>query len=338
MEETTTPVEAVVEDTSVAQEPETVETVADTSEQVTEPEQTTTEETAEVETEAVEQAAEEKLYAGKYKSIEDLEKGYKEAEKSFNKVAELEKKLQEYEQQKPQYVNEAGKINPQIKAQYEMDIDNREFLTYADLARSLDNEARGEVERLLSEAQRVYNPTNKQAYLNKLAEAKNYFNSDIVENIARSKMDLQSKMNSEIASKEQEALQQKANYFTQEIQKEPELYALVNPDSENHSPEIFGIVKSMFDAYQKIDVPMTMKAIEKIKELGVKQYLAKQEFEAKKEQANVKTGDSVSKIPSDLPSAKDVTNNYQKYIDKYMKEGLSFDDAMAKVDGIIMKG
>lgn len=327
MEEISTPT-AVVEDTSVTNETAVEKTATS---DVTEPETTQVAETT-TENVATQEPQEEKLYAGKYKSIEDLEKGYKEAEKSFNKVAELEKRIKEFEAQKPKYVNEQGKINPEIKAHYDFALDNQEFMAYQDLSNSLDNESRLEVENILNEAKRLYNPKNKQAYQNKLAEAKNYFNSSIVEGIARNKMNLEKKYADEMAGFEQKERQKMADYFAEEIKKEPELYALVNPESEEHSPEVLGIVKSMFDAYRNIDVGQTMKAINKIKELGVKQYLAKQSFEQTKEQANVKSGGQVSTQPSNLPTGDEMRKNP----DLYMKVAKKYGEA--KADEILMKG
>lgn len=83
--EISTPVETVTEDTSTIVEPETTDT------STVEPEVT---DTAETETKA-EEVTEERLYAGKYKSIEDLEKGYNEAQKSVAKASEFEKKYNE---------------------------------------------------------------------------------------------------------------------------------------------------------------------------------------------------------------------------------------------------
>ena len=339
MEEISTPVETASVDTSVASEPVTT----DTPETVTEPTEPT-ETTAETTTETDVQAPEtEKLYAGKYKSIEDLEKGYKEAEKSFNRVAELEKQIKAYEEKQPKYVTDDGKFNPEIKAQYEQNIDNREFLTYVEYARGLDAESRNEVERLLGEAQRVYNPKDKSAYYNKLNEAKNYFSANVIESIADAKRNLKAQAQDQMRNFEQQERTKRANACAEKIKNEPELFNLVNKESKDFSPEVLGMVEAMFDVYGDVDIPQTMKAINSIKELGVKQYLAKQEFEQQKQQANVVQGNNVtttktSSFPTRSELIKD-PNLYEKTI-KSMGENDTAKRAeiSAKLDAIIMKG
>lgn len=339
MEEISTPVDAVSVDTSATSAPETTTDTVETVTEPTEPTETTAETTTETvnqETEPTEPA--EKLYAGKYKSIEDLEKGYKEAEKSVNKVAELEKRIQEFESKQPKYVTDDGKFNPELKLKYDQYIDNQEFITYAELSRQLDVDTRAEVERLLGEARNLYNPRNKSAYLSKLKEAKNYFDSEIIENIAERKKDLEAQAKSEMQGYEKTEYNRRANACAEKIKQEPELYNLVNKESQNFKPEVLSILDAVFDAYGDVDVPQVMKALNVIKELGVKEYQAKQEFEKTKTQANVGQGNNVTTKQPETISAKEAANNYQKYVDKFQKEGLSFNDAMAKVDAIIMKG
>ena len=339
MEEISTPVETASVDTSVTSAPETT----DTTETVTEPTQPT-ETTAETTTETDDQAPEqtEKLYAGKYKSIEDLEKGYKEAEKSFNRVAELEKQIKAYEEKQPKYVTDDGKFNPEIKAQYEQDIDNREFLTYVEYARGLDAETRNEVERLLGEAKAVYNPKDKSAYKSKLNEAKNYFSAQVIESIAEAKRNLKAQAQDQMRNFEQQERTKRANACAEKIKQEPELFNLVNKESKDFSPEVLGMVEALFDVYGDVDIPQTMKAINSIKELGVKQYLAKQEFEQQKTQANVIQGNNVTTKKSSMPTRAELVSNPDLY-EKTIKSMAGNDDAKraeitAKLDAIIMKG
>ena len=85
--EISTPVETVEEETSTIAEPTEVETPA------VEPE--ATEETAEVQAEVAEEVAPQTVYAGKYNSIEALEKGYKELESKLGQPNEYETKYKE---------------------------------------------------------------------------------------------------------------------------------------------------------------------------------------------------------------------------------------------------
>lgn len=342
MEEISTPVETASVDTSVASAPET-----DTTETVTEPTQPE-ETTAETTTETVNQETEptepaEKLYAGKYKSIEDLEKGYKEAEKSFNKVAELEKRIKEFESKQPKYVTDDGKFNPELKVKYDQYIDNQEFLTYSELARQLDTDTRAEVERLLGEAQRLYNPRNKSAYILKLKEAKNYFDSEVIESIAENKRTLEAQAKNEMQSYEQKERNRRVNECAAKVKEAPELYDLVNKESPNFKPEVLSILDAVFDAYGDVDVPQVMNAINTIKALGVKEYQTKQEFEKTKNNASVGQGNNVTThTTSSLPTRAELIADpslYQKTINQLSGGSQAKRiEIERKLDDVIMKG
>lgn len=83
--EISTPVETPVEDTSANVEPENTDTST--------PEPETDNVTAETETKTDEQA--EKLFAGKYKTVEEFEKGYKALESKLGQPNEYEQKYNE---------------------------------------------------------------------------------------------------------------------------------------------------------------------------------------------------------------------------------------------------
>ncbi len=89
-EKVSTPEETTAEDTSSIVEPETTDTPTDEPETVEVPAETETETK-----EAGPPAEEQKLFAGKYKSVEELEKGYKELNGSFTKSKEFESKYNE---------------------------------------------------------------------------------------------------------------------------------------------------------------------------------------------------------------------------------------------------
>lgn len=308
--------------------------------EVTQPVETqTTEETVQ---EPVTTETETTVETDEGEKVTDWEKIAKDNQASFTKIsqekAELTKRIEELENQlKPKIVQE-GQINPEYEQKYRFDIDTQEFIAYERLCSQLDAEQREQAESLLREAQRLYNPKNNRAYESKMAEVKDYFRSDIVEQIATEKQNLLGQIKSKFDEAIQADKQEKANKVAAAIEQVPELNELVQPDSENYSPEVFGIVKTMFDYTGGVDIESSQKAISKIKELGVKEYLAKQKAETQKAQANVPTGETVVQKSETLPTAKEVSQNYEKYIKKYQKQGLSFNDAMAKVDEIIMKG
>lgn len=328
METETTIAETVEQTTPDTEVTQPVETETQTTEEtVQEPETTETETTVETD---------------EGEKVTDWEKIAKDNQASFTKIsqekAELTKRIEELENQlKPKIVQE-GKINPEYEQKYRFDVDNQEFIAYERLCTQLDAEQREQAESLLREAQRLYNPKNNRAYESKMAEVKDYFRSDIVEQIATEKQNLLGQMKGEFDKAIQQDRQQRADKVAEAIEGVPELNELLAPESENYSPEVFGIVKTMFDYTGGVDIESTQKAISKIKELGVKEYLAKQNAETQKAQANVPTGETVVQKSENLPTAAEVSQNYEKFIKKYQKQGLSFEDAMAKVDEIIMKG
>lgn len=325
---------------------ETVTTTVETPQEQTTPEVTdnqTIEKTQPEVTQESEEVAEETTETAEAETqtvepTKNWEQIAKDNQASFTRVsqelAELKKQIAE---QKPQMVQE-GKINPEFEQKYKFDVDNKEFLAFDNLSRQLEPETRAVVENLLNEARRLYNPNNNRAYESKMAQIKDYFRSDIVEQIALEKQNLIGKMKSEFDKALQADKQERANQVANAIEQVPELRELVVAESENFSPEVLGIIKTMFDYTGGVDIESTQKAISKIKELGVKEYLAKQEAESAKAKANVPSGETVVQKQSPTISAKDAAENYDKYIEKFQKEGLSFKDAMAKVDAIIMKG
>lgn len=264
------------------------------------------------------------------------EKIAKDNQASFTKVsqekAELAKKLDELERKYQPKMVQDGKINPVYADRYKMEVDNREFLTYGELARQLEPEDRQEVEELLRSAQSLYS-SDKRAYQERMNEIKDHFRSDIVEDIATAKQQLMSEMNGAFNQAVQQDKQARADRVAQDIENIPEINNLVNPDSKDYSPEVFNIVKSMFDYTGTIDTQLTKNAITKIKELGVKEYLAKQSAQTASAQAKVPTGRTVAEThTTDMPTREEFIANphlYKEAVKEFGKE---------RVDSVIMKG
>ena len=333
METETTIVETVEQTTpDVAENTQPVEETQTTEEVTQEPETTETKTTVETD---------------EGEKVTDWEKIAKDNQASFTKIsqekAELTKRIEELENQlKPKIVQE-GKINPEYEQKYRFDVDNQEFIAYERLCTQLDAEQREQAESLLREAQSLYNPKNNRAYESKMAEVKDYFRSDIVEQIATEKQNLLGQMKGKFDEAIRADKQEKANKVAAAIEQVPELNELVAPDSENYSPEVFGIVKTMFDYTGGVDIESTQKAISKIKELGVKEYLAKQKAETQKAQANVPTGETVvQKQASGLPTAEELRTNSGLYTSTVKKfagnDSNKQREIMEKLDAIIMKG
>lgn len=254
----------------------------------------------------------------------------KDNQASFTRVSqELAELKKQMAQNQPKYVDDKGKITPEYEQQYRFDVDNREYLTYDQLSRQLEPETRTEVERLLQEAKSLYNPNNKHAYNQKMSEIKNYFNADIVEQIALDKKQLENKMQSEFDRLTQEHKTQKSKEIAEMVEQSEDLKALLYQESENYSPDVFGIVKQMFDLTGGVDLDVINKAVSSIKALGVKEHLAQQKANAEKQKASVPTGQAVQ-VNTQPMTAEYVRNNYQEAVKKL--------GSMEEADKILMKG
>lgn len=290
---------------------------------------TTSEETTNIDTAETDSDSTETVEETETKAEPDWKNSYKELQSSFTRqsqeLAELKKQIA---QNQPRYVDDKGKITPEYEQQYRFNLDNREYLAYDQLSRQLEPDTRAEVERLLQEAKNLYNPNNKHAYNQKMSEIKNYFNADIVEQIALDKRQYESQMQSEFDRLTQEHKTQKSKEIAEMVEQSEDLKALLYQESENYSPEVFGIVKQMFDLTGGVDLDVINKAVSSIKALGVKEHLAQQKANAEKQKASVPTGQAVTSGGEALTRDYAV-NNYAEAVKKY---------GMEKVDAIIMKG
>lgn len=288
-EQISTPDVTTATDTSTVSAPETTSTnevVTDTATTETkEPE--TEQNTAEIKQDETTQEEPPKLYANKYKSVEELEKGYNEAQKYVSKVAELEKQIREMKE--PKIVDENGKIDKSFETQYLFDIDNQEFLAYDNLARRLEPETRQEVENLLQEAKNLYF-YDKNAYANKMTEVEQYFNPNVIKTIARNKdkalAEMQTKFDEAVMNQKKERGARVVN----EAKKIPELYNLINMESPDFMPDLFDVFKIIFDTYGTVNTQAFNNTLNRVKELGKKEYIASLEREKAKEQAKVPSG------------------------------------------------
>jgi hypothetical protein len=305
-------------------EESTEQTTPVVEEEKTQPEEQTIEktETQEPETTETETVIE--------KPATDWEKIAKDNQASYTRVSqELAQLKKQIEENKPKAVDERGKITAEYEQNYRFELDNREFLTYDNYARQLPVDEREEVESLLLEAKHLYNPNNKTAYNQKMAEVKNHFDSNLVVQIALDRQKLENQMQSEFDKLTNEYKQNKSREIAELVEQSNDLKALLYQESENYSPETFGIIKQMFDLTGGVDLDMTQKAIASIKALGVKEYLASQKVQTEKAKANVPTGETVAKDEGSSITRDYAVKNYQEAVKKY---------GMEKVDEIIMKG
>ena len=160
MTEETTPEENLTTDTSAAEN-----AASDTAAITTAPETTETEpETKEIEAEESGEEETPQLYAGKYKSVDELEKAYKESEKFVARAKEYEKQLKAYRE-----AEEASKAEREAEAkragfsddasrQFVFEVKNREFMQYVRALEALDGEAKAKAAAALSRYQYTVNP------------------------------------------------------------------------------------------------------------------------------------------------------------------------------------
>lgn len=129
----------------------------------------------------------EKLYANKYKSIEELEKGYKEAEKFVGKAAELEKQLTAYKEQEEK-VRQAYEM--QARSQGFSDMEEQKIAAevalheFAMFAEALEAGYAGENSRDAYEALLTYRQTGNP---HDLAAVKRLFAPEALEVIAENR-------------------------------------------------------------------------------------------------------------------------------------------------------
>ena len=290
---------------------------------------TTSEETTNIDTAETDSDSTETVKETETKTEPDWKNSYKELQSSFTRqsqeLAELKKQIA---QNQPKYVDDKGKITPEYEQQYRFNLDNQEFLTYDHYSRELPPDERDIVEGLLKEAKMLYNPNNKTAYEQKMNEIKNHFDSNLVISIALDKQQLENNMQSEFDRLTQEHKTQKSREIAEMVEQSEDLKALLYQESENYSPEVFGIVKQMFDLTGGVDLDVINKAVSSIKALGVKEHLAQQKANAEKQKANVPTGQAITSGGEALTRDYAIAN-YAEAVKKY---------GMEKVDAIIMKG
>lgn len=316
---------------------ETISTTSEVSTEQTTPDVVDTETTQPVETEQTTEKTttqEPETVAETETETEQPAKNWEQIAKdnqaSFTRVSqELAELKKQIAQNQPRYVDDKGKITPEYRENYQRDIDTREYYTYLNAASRLEPEQRNIVEDLLREADRVYNPNNKRDYEQIMNQVENYFDSSFVKKITLDKQQLENNMQSEFDRLTQEHRLQKSREFATLVEQSEDLKALLYQESENYSPEVFGIAKQMLELTGGIDFDVLNKAVSSIKALGVKEHLAQQKADAEKQKANVPTGQAVNAGGEPL-TAEYVRQNYVKLY----KAG----HTQEELDRIIMKG
>lgn len=284
--EISTPVEAVAEETSTITEP-----VEETETPVVEPE--STEETAEVQAEVTEEPV---VYAGKYNSVEALEKGYKELESKLGKPNEYEQKYNDL-------------LAKQAKAEQEAyeaklrEANNYGFKTVEDQEAHQQLQA-AELEWYANNLNLVSpeNYENARAYLGEylrtgnlayFAEAEKLFPIDFVKQAGVRKAELGARLQGEIAHKRQLARDEQDRTLAEAIKRD---FAEFLGDTATNAQKA-NALKAMCDAgaINSVEdmqnfVQLYNGIVDSAKELAIKEYKANLAIEETKQKAVIDAG------------------------------------------------
>ncbi len=328
MEETeiSTPVESV-EDTSADVEPtENVDTSA------AEPE--TTEPTAETETGAGEGGeappSQETLYAGKYKTVDDLVKGYSEAQKLVAKASEYEKKYNDLIQKQEAEVKRLA--DEQLKqaqmrgyksaehAQIADAVQVAELEYYANNLNLIDPQNMEAVRSYLSQ----YYQTGHPSYLN---EAKKYFPSEFVEKTAIEKSKYEAKLLNEYETKRRQADDEASKQLADVLKTDYAEFLADITENEGKAQALksfcdVGSINSKEDMQIFLDIYSKIAKYER--DQALKEYEAQKAIDATKQAASIQVGSNIGDgLRSDgLPTYEQIKKMTQaQYDEAYKKYG-----------------
>lgn len=266
------------------------------------------------------------LYAGKYKTVEELEKGYKESQKVFNEKAEIEKKYndllqqketeyQKAEQQRLEQARQRG-FRTAEDAEISDKVQVAEFECYANNLNYINPEHTDTVRQNLLN----YYNTGNQAYLN---EAKRYFPSDLIENIALQKSQYEQQLRNQFAEKRKQFDDMNASKLAETLKTD---YAEFLSDLDSNAPKAEAL--KMFCNTGLINTPEDMKVFQDVysnivnfaKEQAIKEYEANKAIEATKQGAVIDGENSTSFDINSKPKSSDIVNMTQKQFDKYCEK------------------
>ena len=207
--EITTPVETADVETSSETTPVEADTVVD---------EQPVEEAAVTETE--EPSQEPELLAGKYKTVDDLVKGYKHAESFISKANEFEKKYNDLvakQQQEVQRLTEQKLQEAQLRGFQSVEqqeiadqVQVAEFEYYWNNLSQINPEQAQTVQQCLQ----AYYQSGHTGYLE---EAKRYFPADFIERVAVAKSDLQSRLSNEYKQRKDQEFEAKQYELAQTL-------------------------------------------------------------------------------------------------------------------------
>ena len=318
-----TPVDTTVTDTSA-----TVEPTNDVDTSTAEPNADGN--TAETGTETQDgKQTEPTLYAGKYKTVEELEKGYKESQKVFNEKAEIEKKYNDLLQQKETEYQKAEQKRLEqarqrgFKTAVDAEIDDKVKITEFEwYANNLDY-VNPEQFEFAQKALLKYYKTSNQAYLN---EAKCYFPIDLIENITLEKSKYKAQLYNEALTQQHQVDDANAQKLADRLKAD---YAEFLGDIKENAPKAealkmfcnTGLIQSKED--MQVFQNVYSNIVNFAKEQAIKEYEANKAIEATKQSSVISQGASGYDVNSGkLPTYEQIASmSDAEYAQAYAKYG-----------------
>lgn len=287
--EISTPVETVTEETSTITEP------VDTETPVVEPD--VTEEAAEVQAEVTDEAEPQPtVYAGKYNSIEALEKGYKELESKLGQPNEYEQKYNELLKAQQEAERKAQEERVRQAQQYGFKtvedqeahekLQATELEWYANYLNLVAPENYENARAYLGE----YLRTGQVAYFN---EAKKLFPLDFVENVANAKTQLSARLQGEIAQKRQLEREQFDKNLAEQIKGQFNEFLADSATNQAKANALkamcdAGAINSVEDMQNFVNLYTSI--VDNAKEIAIKEYEAAKAIEETKRKAVIDAG------------------------------------------------
>jgi hypothetical protein len=302
-------VEDEVTDDEVTTSSDTPETVSETAE-------------TETKTASVPDGTEPKLYAGKYSSIEELEKGYGELNKAYTQANQIKAKYDEMlkQQQQQQALNlekaqKAG-FNSVEEQEIADSVKLAEFNAFWNNINAVQADYQPTVQQFLTE----YYKTGDAAYLK---EAKKFFNSDFLESVAVGKKQFERQLQEENEQKRTQAKNERDAQLADIIKADyAELLADVNENKGKAQA-----LKAFCDAdfiQSKEDMQVFADIYKQIADFeraaAIKEYEAQKVIDQTKSKAVINS-DSTNGVNLEVKhTADDIGNMTQKEFDAYCKK------------------
>jgi hypothetical protein len=268
------------------------------------------------------------LLAGKYKTVDELVKGYQELNKSYTQSQQIKSKYNELlKQQEAQNAIRLEKAKEQgFNSIQEQEINERIMVEeFNDYARAINTIAPEYFEQARQNLLDYYTTANK-AYLN---EAKKYFPSEFIEQVALKKQDLEQKLKGEYqqkADKERVEQEQKLAETLKEDYAEF-LSDLKENTSKAKALQMFcnaGFIQSVDD--MKVFTDIYNGIANYAKDLAIKEYEAAKAIKETTDKAVIDGGGNASVDLNTMPTIEQLSKmsqqEYDKAIEKYGHEKL----------------